>query len=82
MTTIDDLVEKARLLEKLFKTVKIIEEEGISGIDTAIMIGGQDMALAVLITHLRRGFGSMSSFPADSKIDDKVLQILVDHKLV
>jgi len=79
--TIKDLAKKARLLDKLFKTVKVIEEEGIGGIQTAILIGGKNMALALLITHLRRELGSMNSFPADTKIDDEVLKILVDHKL-
>ena len=69
-------------INKLFTASKIIEEEGTDGIQTVIRLVGLKPAMALLITHLRRSFGSMNSFPADPHIYEKVKQILEQENLL
>jgi hypothetical protein len=68
-------------LANIFEAVRIIEQEGIGGINTAIDLVGKPTAVALLITHLRRALGSMNSYPADSNIDIEVKNILNDRGL-
>ena len=82
MQSMDSLKEIAKLLDKLFETSKIIEKDGVDGIQKAIEIGGKEMALGMLVIQLRRDMGSMNSFPSDPGIDDKILAIIVEHKLL
>jgi ribA/ribD-fused uncharacterized protein len=66
----------------LFKAAKIIEEDGIDGIDTAIILVGRKTATTLLISHLRRNLGSIDTFPADPEIDEKVKAILRGNNLL
>ncbi len=69
-------------IDRLFQASKTIEEEGIDGIHTTIELVGKQTALSLLITHLRRGFGSMNSYPAGPEIDEKVKAVLIKNNLL
>ena len=77
-----NLLKKAESLDRLFKAIKTIEENGINGFDTASGLVGKRVSLALLIAYSRVERGSTESFPSDPKIDDEVLQFLYDKRLI
>ena len=70
--------EKLALLQQ---AAKIVEADGLGGINTATNLVGEELALALLIAHLRIDFGSRKGYPADPLIDDKVTCIVTHHNL-
>ena len=70
--------EKFALLQQ---AAKIIEVDGLAGINTATKLVGEETALSLLIAHLRVNFGSLKSYPADPIVDEKVLCVLRMHGL-
>lgn len=61
----------------LQQAAKKIEADGCEELHSAAHLVGMPAALALLITHLRRGYGSMNSWPADPEIDAKVVRDLL-----
>lgn len=59
-------------IKMLQTAAMIIETDGAEGIQAAIQLVGENVAAALLIAHLRRGLGSMDTFPADDAIIEKV----------
>lgn len=65
-------------VEILQQAAKLIEADGTEGLHATAQLVGMPAALALLITHLRRGYGSMSGgYPADPEIDTKVVRVLI-----
>ncbi len=60
----------------LQRAAKAIETDGIEGLYSAEKLVGMPTALALLITHLRRNYGSMQSWPADPQIDQQIENML------
>ena len=57
---------------------KAVEADGIGGFREASEIVGAAAAFALVVAHLRRGCGSMKTFPADPDIDQQVNGYLVE----
>lgn len=62
--------------EVLQQAAKKIEVDGKEGCYSAAKLVGWEMATALLMTHVRRNFGSMETCPALPEIDDKVVGVL------
>ncbi len=79
-----DSLENEMHVEILQQAAKLIESDGSDGLHSAARLVGMPTALALLITHLRRGYGSMSGgWPADPEIDTKVVHdLLAEEPLV
>lgn len=60
----------------LQSAAKKIETDGDEGLYAAAQLVGMPTALALLITHLRRAYGSMQGWPADPAIDGRVMEFL------
>lgn len=58
---------------------KAIEADGIEGFNKARQIIGDEVAFALLVAHIRRGYGSMGSWPADPDIDPKTNGLLSEN---
>ncbi|MFZ2167467.1 MAG: NADAR family protein [Minisyncoccia bacterium] len=56
-----------------------IESDGIEGFKKAEEMTGTEVALALLVAHLRRQFGSVGSWPADPDIIPKVNGLLSEE---
>jgi hypothetical protein len=68
------------LLGNYHEAAKILEEDGIEGIDSAAAIVGPQIALAMLLSQLRIKAGSIKAFPAPREIDEAVNKILLEKK--
>ena len=55
---------------------KLIEIDGIGAFNTVASRYGREAALLLVTSHLRRGLGSMNSFPPDPSIDNRVREAL------
>ncbi len=70
-------------IRKIFQAVKLIEEDGIEGFHSAAKLAGNDVALALIITHLRRSMGSMKTYPAGSEgLNIEVAHFLKQAKIL
>ena len=68
--------------ENYFEAIKIIEQDGIDGINSAVKLIGRQAAIAVLMSKIRRDLGSTDTYPSDPGIDVKVKKILSDSSLL
>lgn len=68
-------------ISRLHEAAKVIEEDGIEGVRTATTIAGEEVALALLIAHLRRGLGS-EAWPSRPDIGEEIIGVLKKHDLV
>lgn len=59
-------------LAELHVAAKKIEVDGFEAFRTASEIVGEEVALALLVTHLRRAFGSMETYPPEPEIEEEV----------
>jgi ribA/ribD-fused uncharacterized protein len=66
-------------LALLQQAVKTIEADGTEGFWAAVKLVGMPTALALLIAHLRHGYGSPDTFPADPEIDTRVERHIVRY---
>jgi len=62
--------------EKMMEAAKAIEADGVDGFETATKIVGRDIAVGMLIVHLRANFGGRNSQPAKPSIDGAVYRSL------
>ena len=58
-----------RKLRDLQYAAKIIEENGIDGVESASKIVGLEIARAMIVMHLRRNHGSCDSYPSDPRVN-------------
>lgn len=72
----------ANRIEQLQAAAKMIEADGTDAIKSATALVGEDVATALLISHLRRAYGSMDSFPANPNIDRRVNDVLESEYLL
>lgn len=66
-------------LEKLSQwhlAAKYIEVDGAEGVQSATRVVGEEIALALLVAHLRRSLGSTDSYPARPGIEEETNAIL------
>ncbi len=76
------ILPKMTSLDRLHAAARYIETDGDEGFQTASNVVGPDIAMALLIAHLRRGLGSMESFPPDEAIDGRVNEMLAAKALI
>ena len=69
-------------LTKIHSAAKIIEEDGVEGINTAAASVGPAIAMAMLIMHVRRNLGSASTFPARAGIVEETNELLEKERLL
>lgn len=69
-------------LKELQAAAKIIESDAAGGIQLAIRIVGEDVAIAMLVLYLRISSGSTKSWPADPLIDNRVQDLLAQANLI
>ena len=67
--------------EKINDACRLIEVEGIEGYQTASQRFGKEVADLLLIAHLRRSHGAMTSYPPDPTIIQRVLADLEESGL-
>ncbi|MFA5358649.1 MAG: hypothetical protein WC310_02385 [Patescibacteria group bacterium] len=67
--------------EVLQRAAKILETDGIKGINMVIEIIGKDMAVAMLVMHLRYNLGSGDHCPDEERISAAVTEILEREQL-
>ena len=63
-------------MQRFHLAAKAIESDGIGGFRKATEFVDDEVAFALVVAHLRRGYGSMGSWPADPDIDPKVNGLL------
>lgn len=68
-------------LDHLFLASKIIEQDGIDGLESAAKLVDKQIAVAFLVAYTRRNLGSAKSYPANPEIDEKVKQLLLNNNL-
>lgn len=66
-------------MDRFHIAAKAIESDGTEGFRKAINFVGTEVALALLLAHLRRNHGSMQGWPADPSIDTKVNKVLAEE---
>ncbi|MFZ3044030.1 MAG: NADAR family protein [Minisyncoccia bacterium] len=64
--------EIAMLTQRFHLAAKAIESDGVGGFRKASEMVGAEAAFALVVAFLRRGFGSMDTWPAMPEIDSKV----------
>jgi len=69
-------------VEKIQNAAKMIEHDGVSAYQSVQRGCGRDVALTLIIAHLRRQFGGGESFPSDPSIDKKVVDILKEEGII
>lgn len=62
--------------ERFHLAAKAIESDGREGFQTAAKYVGPEAAWALLISHVRRAYGSMKTWPAEPIIDDQTDELL------
>ncbi len=75
-------VDPTKTLENYHAAAKYIEEDGISGFESAAKVAGLEIAYALIIAHLRISAGSTKSYPAAPDIQETVNEILKKEKLL
>lgn len=60
---------------------KLIEVDGVEALQTVTQLYGRDIAMVLLVAHIRRGEGSMDSYPSDPGIDARVEEVLRRNNL-
>jgi ribA/ribD-fused uncharacterized protein len=66
-------------LQKLQDAAKLFEIDGVDGFRKAETLIGTDIALALLVAHLRQRAGSMATFAPDPSINAEVLARLKEE---
>jgi hypothetical protein len=66
---------------KLHAAAKMIEVDGVEGIQSATRLAGEDIAMALLITHLRRERGA-DRYPPPKDVEVTVNEFLSQRRLL
>lgn len=69
-------------LLRLHEAAKKIEIDGMEAFYTANAMVGEEVAMALLIAHLRRNLGSTQGFPPDPAIRTQVDALLRKEDLI
>ena len=72
-------------IRHLFKAALLIEREGTDAAHTVIDLVGEDVAIALIIAHIRRQLTSSPNFkylPLDPQINVEITKILNDNNLI
>lgn len=75
-------VQSEHRLDELMSAAKSIEADGIEAFQSVTDRCGRDIALALLVAHLRHQLGSDRSFPPDPEIDDRVSRLLAEARII
>lgn len=67
--------------DELQSAAKSIEADGIEAYRSVADRCGRDVALALLVSHLRHQLGSDRSFPPDPEIDERVSRMLAEARI-
>ncbi len=71
-----------KTITKLHNAAKIIEVDGDEGVQAATRVAGEEVAIALLIAHLRRASGSMETYPPNPNIELQVNRLLEGKGLI
>ncbi len=61
-----------RNLDEIQAAAKLIEADGDQGFWTTSQLYGEEIAIVLLVAHLRRSYGSMETHPASPEIERRV----------
>jgi hypothetical protein len=68
-------------VRELQLAVKKIEADGEEALDAVTRLVGEDIAVALLIMHVRRQVGNTEFWPTDAEVAEKTEQFLLDRSI-
>jgi len=69
-------------LRQLHEAAKFIEIDRVEAIRTTTAIVGEDVAMALLVAHIRRNLGSTDTFPCRDGIIEEVNSVLAGAGII
>lgn len=71
------------IIDQIQAAARMVEHEGVDCFHTIKERVGEDVALALIIAHLRREFGGgKGGYPSDTSIDAKVVEALKKERII
>lgn len=68
--------------EKIIKAVKLVYENGIDAYIKVSELVGKDVALAIVIAHLRKKMSANDPYPFNTEIDIQLKDLLIKEKII
>jgi len=69
-------------LEKIQEAASMVEHDGTDCYFSVKTLYGEEIALILMVAHLRRQLGAGKSYPSGKEIDDKVVKMLKENGII